>query len=111
MNRILILFLVTLSTTFAFGQNNEAEAQIQFQLFQDVLDYADEHAIQIQNAVIGEQIASANKKDSKSYLFPYVNASAGYNNNLTLQPTLVPAQVFNQSFALFDYFSFNNAIE
>lgn len=95
MNRILILFLITLSATLAFGQNNEAEAQIQFKSFQDVLNYADEHAIQIQSAVIGEQIASVNKKDAKSYLYPSVNASAGYNNNLTLQPTLVPAEVFD----------------
>ncbi|MGK0413107.1 MAG: outer membrane protein [Polaribacter sp.] len=97
MNRILILFLVTLSTTFTFGQSNETDAQIQFQSFQDVLKYADEHAIQIQSAVIGEQIASANKKDAKSYLYPSVNASAGYNNNLTLQPTLVPAEFFDSN--------------
>jgi len=97
MNRILILFLVTLSATLAFGQSNEVDAQIQFQSFQDVLKYADEHAIQIQSAVIGEQIASANKKDAKSYLYPSVNASAGYNNNLTLQPTLVPAEFFDSN--------------
>ena len=97
MNRILILFLVTLSATFAFGQSNEVDAQIQFQSFQDVLKYADEHAIQIQSAVIGEQIASANKKDAKSYLYPSVNASAGYNNNLTLQPTLVPTAFFDSN--------------
>ena len=97
MNRILILLLITLSTTFAFGQSNETGAQIQFQSFQDVLKYADEHAIQIQSAVIGEQIASANKKDAKSYLYPSVNASAGYNNNLTLQPTLVPAEFFDSN--------------
>jgi len=95
MNRILILFLVTLSTTLVFGQSNEADAQIQFQSFQEVLDYADKHAIQIQSAVIGEQIARANKKDASSYLYPSISASAGYNNNLTLQPTLVPAQVFD----------------
>ncbi|CAM1354239.1 TolC family protein [Tenacibaculum insulae] len=95
MNRISILFLITLSTTFVFGQSNEADVQIQFQSFQDVLKYADEHATKIQNAVIGEQIASTRKKEAKSYLYPSVNASAGYNNNLTLQPTLVPEQFFN----------------
>jgi len=95
MNRILILFLITLSTTFVVAQSNEMDVQIQFQSFQELLKYADEHAIQIQNALIGEQIASANKKGTKSYLYPSVNASAGYNNNLTLQPTLVPEQFFN----------------
>ena len=95
MNRILILFLITLSTTFVVAQSNEMDVQIQFQSFQELLKYADEHAIQIQNALIGAQIASANKKGAKSYLYPSVNASAGYNNNLTLQPTLVPEQFFN----------------
>ena len=99
MNRILILFLVMLSATLAFGQNNEAEAKIQFHSFQEVLKYADEHAIQIQSAVISEQISSANKKDSKSYLYPSISASAGYNNNLTLQPTLVPAEFFDPNAA------------
>ena len=99
MNRILILFLVMLSATLAFGQNNEAEAKIQFHSFQEVLKYADEHAIQIQSTVIGEQISSANKKDSKSYLYPSISASAGYNNNLTLQPTLVPAEFFDPNAA------------
>lgn len=97
MNRILIIILITLSTTFSFGQTNESDALIQFQSFQDVLKYADEHAIQIQSSVIGEQIASTKKKEAKSYLYPSVNASAGYNNNLTLQPTLIPAEVFNPS--------------
>jgi hypothetical protein len=83
MNSILILFLVTLSTIFTYGQSNETDAQIQFQSFQDVLKYANVYAIQIQSAVIGEQIAAANKKDAKFYLYPSVNASAGYNNNLT----------------------------
>ncbi|MCP4550446.1 MAG: TolC family protein [Bacteroidetes bacterium] len=97
MNRISILFLITLSTTFAFGQSNEVDVQIQFQSFKDVLKYADEHAIQIQNSVVGEQISNTQKKEAKSYLYPSVNASAGYNNNLTLQPTLIPAEVFNPS--------------
>lgn len=95
MNRILILFLASLNITFLFGQSNEVEGQIQFQSFQDVLKYADEHAIQIQNAVIGEQIASANEKDASSYLFPSISASAGYNNNIKLQPSLIPAEIFD----------------
>ena len=53
MNRILILFLITLSTTFVVSQSNEMDVQIQFQSFQELLKYAYEHAIQIQNALIG----------------------------------------------------------
>ncbi|MCM4171908.1 TolC family protein [Arenibacter sp. TNZ] len=95
MNRILILFLVVLNITSLFAQSNEVDAQIQFKSFQEVLEYADKHAINIQSAVIGEQLAKAGKKEAKSYLYPSINASAGYNNNLTIQPTLIPAEIFN----------------
>ncbi len=70
-------------------------AQIQFNGFQEVLNYADAHALVIKSAVIGEQIALAEKKEAKSYLLPSINASLGYNDNITLQPTLVPAQLLN----------------
>ena len=70
-------------------------AQIQFDSFQDVLNYADKHAIAIQSAHMSEKIALAEKKEAKSYLLPSANASLGYNDNITLQPTLVPAQLLN----------------
>lgn len=72
-----------------------ATAQIQFNSFQEVLKYADIHAIAIQTATIGEQIAETDKKEAFSYLLPDANASLGFNDNITLQPTLVPAQMFN----------------
>lgn len=95
MNKIVLLFLVTLNIPALFAQNSEVDAQIQFKSFQEVLEYADEHALQIQSAIIGEQMANARKKDAQSFLYPSVNAAADYNNNLTLQPTLVPAEIFN----------------
>jgi len=70
-------------------------AQIQFNSIQDVLNYADAHAVAIQSAEIGEQIALAQKKEAGSYLLPTLNGTLGYNDNITLQPTLVPAQIFN----------------
>ena len=70
-------------------------AQIEFKSLQDVLDYADTRAISIQSAVINEQIANSEKKEATSKLLPYFNASFGYNDNITLQPTLVPAQLVN----------------
>jgi len=95
MNKISILILVFLIATSAYSQNNEINAQIQFHSFQEVLKYADEHAVSLQSAVIGEQIANAGKNEAKSFLFPTVNATAGYNDNITLAPTLVPAKIFN----------------
>lgn len=70
-------------------------AQIEFNSFQEVLAYADTRAISIQGARINEQIAKAGKKEAKSNLLPSLGASLGYNDNITLQPTLVPAQLFN----------------
>jgi outer membrane protein TolC len=72
-----------------------AMAQLQFQSLQEVLRYADARAIGIQSADIGEQIASAEKNEAKSYLFPSASVSLGYNDNITLQPTLVPTQFLN----------------
>jgi outer membrane protein len=95
MNRIIILFVVFLNITSVFAQSNALDSQIQFHSFQDVLKYADEHAINIKNAIINEQIASAGKKEAKSYLYPSLNATSGYNNNITLQPTLIPSGIFN----------------
>jgi outer membrane protein len=73
----------------------QGQAQLVFGSLQEVLKYADGHAISIQSASIGEEIALAGKKDAKSLLLPSVHATAGYNDNLTLQPTLVPAAFFN----------------
>jgi outer membrane protein len=83
-----LIYIICLLSTFS-------NAQIQFTSLEDVLRYADANAITIQNALIGEQIAVAEKKEAKSYLLPKVNFSLGFNDNITLQPTLVPAQMFN----------------
>lgn len=95
MNRIVLLIFITLNLSTIFSQNNAVNTPIQFKSFQEVLNYANENTITIQNAIISEQVANARKKDSKSFLFPTVNATAGYNNNITLQPTLVPAEFLN----------------
>jgi outer membrane protein TolC len=73
----------------------QAKAQLQFGSLQEVLKYADVHAVAIQTANIGEEIALAGKKEAKSLLLPSVYATAGYNDNITLQPTLIPASLFN----------------
>ncbi len=72
-----------------------ANAQIQFYSFQEVLRYADVRAIAIQSATIGEQVALAEKKETRSYLLPSINMPLGYNDNITILSTLVPEQMFN----------------
>ncbi len=72
-------------------------AQIQFDSFQDLLKYADTHAFSIKSAEMGEQIAISEKKEAGTNLLPTINGSLGYNDNITLQPTLVPSQFLNPS--------------
>ncbi|MPT31954.1 MAG: TolC family protein, partial [Chryseobacterium sp.] len=72
-----------------------AMGQVQFGSLQEVLAYADKNAISIQSALHQEQIATVKNKASKTALMPTVNASAGFNDNMTIQPTLVPANLFN----------------
>lgn len=73
--------------------------QVQFGSLQEVLAYADKSAISVQSALYQEQIANAKKQASKTALLPVVNASAGFNDNITLQPTLVPANLLNPAAA------------
>ena len=95
MKRVITLLIAFLNTTSLCAQINTDGSQIEFQTFLEVLKYADDHAVNIQNAKINEEIAKTANKESKSFLYPTVNAVAGYNNNLTIQPTLIPMDFFN----------------
>jgi outer membrane protein TolC len=95
MKRVITLLIAFLNTTSLCAQINTDGSQIEFQTFLEVLKYADDHAVNIQNAKINEEIAKTANKESKSFLYPTVNAVAGYNNNLTIQPTLIPTDFFN----------------
>ncbi|MBX2875079.1 MAG: TolC family protein [Saprospiraceae bacterium] len=74
-------------------------AQIQFSSLEEVLGFADQNAIALQQARIGEQISLTGKREAKAGLYPNFNTQLGYNDNITLQPTLVPAQMFNPAAA------------
>lgn len=72
-----------------------AKAQMEIHSFEELLNYANINAFSIQQAAINEQIALSEKKEAGTSLLPSFGANLGYNDNITLQPTLVPAQVFN----------------
>lgn len=72
-----------------------AAAQLRFHSLDEVLHYADAHAISLRQAAISEQIAVSGRREARADLLPSVQASLGYNDNITLQPTLVPTQLFN----------------
>lgn len=69
--------------------------QVQLGSLQEVLTYADQNAATIQTAKQQEQIAISKSRASKTALLPSVNGAAGFNDNITLQPTLVPANLLN----------------
>ncbi|WAC12484.1 TolC family protein [Dyadobacter pollutisoli] len=71
------------------------QAQIRFSSLEEVFGYADQNAISIQSAKDQQLIAALKTRAAKGALVPAVNASAGFNDNITLQPTLVPASLFN----------------
>jgi len=71
------------------------QAQIRFSSLDDVFGYADQNALSIQSARNQELIAASKIRAAKGALLPAVNASAGLNDNITLQPTLVPASLVN----------------
>ncbi|AEL26218.1 TolC family protein [Cyclobacterium marinum] len=70
-----------------------AFAQTEFTSLDEVFNYADQHTVALKSASLSEEIASAGAKESKAYLFPSISAGAGYTDNITLQPTLVPSQL------------------
>lgn len=71
------------------------KSQVVFGSFQEVLDYADKHSISIRISEEQQTVNAIREKQSRSFLYPSVNASAGFNDNITLQPTLVPSRLFN----------------
>lgn len=84
-----LFFLVLFSYGF------QAFAQQRFGSLQEVLAYADVHAAAIKNAAVQQKISHSQARTAKEALLPTVNASGGYTDNITLQPTLVPANLFD----------------
>lgn len=71
------------------------QAQIRFSSLDDVFGFADQNALSIKSARNQEQVAESKIRAAKGALLPAVNASVGFNDNITLQPTLVPASLLN----------------
>ncbi|PZR21904.1 MAG: hypothetical protein DI535_27350 [Citrobacter freundii] len=91
MKRCLLACLITAGMTYT------SHAQLHIRSLKDILAYADSNAVSITSSLIQQQIAASKTKEASAFLYPSVNASAGFNDNLTLQPTLVPEQLFNPS--------------
>jgi outer membrane protein len=72
-------------------------AQVTFSSLQEVFDYANKHEVSIQMSIMNEQISAVKVKQAKSQLYPQISGSAGYNDNISLSPTLVPSNLLNSS--------------
>lgn len=88
MKKFILVVFVMMSCLFV-------KSQIVFGSFQEVMNYADNHNITIRISETQQEINTIRKKQAKSFLYPSVNISAGFNDNITLQPTLVPAKILN----------------
>ncbi|PZP44271.1 MAG: hypothetical protein DI598_14725, partial [Pseudopedobacter saltans] len=63
----------------------------------ELLRYADSNAIVLKSSVLQQNISASQAQESKSYLYPNITGTSGFNDNLTLQKTLVPEQLFNSA--------------
>lgn len=85
------LVLVCLYTLTCYS----VQAQIKFTSLQELFNYADKNAVVLKTSMLNEQLFLSKKKESKTNLLPDINVSLGYNDNITLQPSLIPAQIFD----------------
>jgi outer membrane protein TolC len=79
------------------GSFSYSNAQVVFHSIDELFAYADDNAIILKSASENEHLFLSKVKEKKSDLLPYISASLGYNDNITLQPNLIPAQIFNPS--------------
>ncbi|GAB3800631.1 hypothetical protein GCM10028819_26310 [Spirosoma humi] len=74
-----------------------AVAQKQFGSLPEVFRYADQHALPLQTSRLQEEISRSAEKQANAYRLPTINGTGAFTDNITLQPTLVPAKLTNPS--------------
>lgn len=74
-----------------------ATAQVSFSSLQQVWDYADKHNIQIQTAAANKLITGKQVKQAYGSLYPAISVNGAFTDNLKIQSTLIPANLFNPS--------------
>lgn len=73
---------------------SQLSAQFVFRSLEEVWNYADQHNIDVAIADGQKQIAKQAVKQAYGNLLPTVNLNAGLTDNILIQPTLVPAELF-----------------
>lgn len=74
-----------------------AQAQVSFKSLQEVWDYADKHNIEVKTAQVNKIIAATSVKQSYGAMLPTVTVHGGFTDNLQIQSTLIPANLFNSA--------------
>lgn len=72
-----------------------AHAQLNFSCVQDLWAYADTHSIQIESANSAKAIAAKNVQQAYGSLLPTISANGAFTDNIKIQSTLIPANLFN----------------
>lgn len=72
-----------------------AQAQLQFATVEAMWQYADAHNIDIAASQTNVGKAKINTRQAYGALLPTVTANGSFTDNITLQPTLIPANLFN----------------
>ncbi len=70
-------------------------AQLSFASLQDVWVYAETHNIQIRALSAAKSVAVKNVRQAYGSLLPTISANGSFTDNVKIQPTLVPANLFN----------------
>lgn len=71
-------------------------AQLQFDSFDQLMSYADEHSVSIKASMIQNDIQNNKLKESKAYMYPNIASQYGFTDFLDIQPTLIPSSSFDQ---------------
>lgn len=69
-------------------------SQQDFKSLDEIMAFADAHNADLVNARFNVSLAEKELAVAKSALFPQVSASAGFQDNLRLSTTLIPAEIF-----------------
>jgi outer membrane protein TolC len=85
---------VVFTIIFFAGGLHSSFAQQAFTSLEEVWGYADSHNIQIVSAKANKEMADKGLQQAYGNMFPVINSSGNYIDNIKIQPTLVPDEIF-----------------
>lgn len=80
-----------------FSVTVSARAQLRFQNLQQLWTYAEQHSVRVQATRVSALQARIGVNEAYGALLPGITANGAFTDNMTIQPTLIPASLFNPS--------------